>query len=276
MGATGLLKLAELTSCSAFGASKEFEAAAWSAASEAWRGTEVAGVYAAADSEDFDLPKIAMEKTKKLSGADRRIASIEKERLLRTDPKRLAAIESKVREYEDGSAIDRLASFSLPERRADAGLSDVSTTQTPSLTKALQFALETLGYVTFINGPDNDYGPTTQAAVARMTVGMTGEPRTTLTKAETRATICKAALKNDPVSLYHVALMYRNGWGFPQSDAKAATAIAKSETAMIAALGGERLPTWKEEAYKAYAGKIRAAAKEMKRADVPADEAICR
>lgn len=276
MGPTGLLKLAELTSCGAFGSSKEFEAAAWSAASEAWRGAEVAGVYAAADSEDYDLPKIAMEKTKKLSGADRRVASIEKERLLRTDPKRLAAIESKIREYEDVTAVDRLANFAIPERRAEAGLSDVSTTQTPSLTKALQFALETLGYVTFVNGPDNDYGPTTQAAVARMTIGATGEPRTNLSNAEIRSTICKAALKNDPVSLYHVALMYRNGWGFAQSDAKAATAIAKSETAMIAALGGDDLPAWKREAYKSYAGQIRAASKELKRADVPADEVLCR
>ncbi len=277
MGPTGLLKLAELTSCEPFGASEEFEAAAWSAASEAWRGSEVAGIYAAADSEDYDLPKVAMEKTKKLSGADRRVASIEKERLLRTDPRRLAQLESRITEYEDKSAVDRLANFSLPERRADAGLADATAvSETPALTAALQFALETLGYVSFVNGPDNDYGPTTQAAVARMTIGATGEPKTTLSNIEIRSTICKAALKNDPVSLYHVALMYQNGWGFPRSDAKAATAIAKSETTMIAALGGDNLPAWKREAYKTYAGKIRAASKELKRVDVPADESLCR
>lgn len=276
MGPTGLLKLAELSSCEAFGASEEFEAAAWSAASEAWRGAEYAGVYAAADSEDYDLPKVAMEKTKKLSGADRRVASIEKERLLRTDPKRLAELETKIREYEDTTAVERLASFSLPVRNAEAGLADVTTTQSPSLTTALQFALETLGYVSFVNGPDNDYGPTTQAAVARMTASAGDGPRTTLSNTEIRSAICKAAMKNDPVSLYHVALMYQNGWGFAQSEAKAATAIAKSETAMIAALGGEDLPSWKREAYKSYAGKIRASAKELKRVDVPADESLCR
>lgn len=275
MGPTGLLKLAEFTSCDAFGASPEFDAAAWSAASEAWRGAEHAGVYAAADSEDYDLPKIAMEKTKKLSGADRRVASIEKERLLRTDPKRLAELEGKVRAYEDEAAADRLASFSVPARRAEAGLADVSTPSGPSLTTALQFALESLGYVSFVNGPDNDYGPTTQAAVARMTMNMPGGSRTALSNPEIRATICKAALSNDPVSLYHVALMYQNGWGFPASDAKAAAAIAKSEMTMIAALGGDGLPAWKREAYKAYAGKIRAAAKELKRADVSADDALC-
>lgn len=275
MGPTGLLKLAELSSCEAFGASKEFEAAAWSAASEAWRGSEVAGVYAAADSEDYDLPKIAMEKTKKLSGADRRIASIEKERLLRTDPKRLAELEQKVGAFEERLAAERLASFTLPVRRADAGLADAAFADEPALTLALQFALESLGYVNFINGPDNDYGPTTREAVARMQASGGGEPTSVISNIEARETICKAAAANDPVSLYHVALMYKNGWGFPKNDAKAAAAIVKSETAMIAALGGGDLPEWKNKAYQSYAGKIRASASELKKPDVEMDAAIC-
>lgn len=271
MGPTGLLKLAELTSCEAFGASADFEAAAWSAASEAWRGTEVAGVYAAADSDDYDLPKIAMEKSKKLSGADRRIASIEKERLLRTDPKRLAELEAKISQFEDRISLERLASFKLPVSRPNG-----ETVEAPAATMALQFALETLGYVRFVNGPDNDYGPTTREAVARMQASAGGEPTESLTNGEIRDTICKAALNDDPVSLYHVALMYQNGWGFPANDAKAAAAIIRAETAMIAKLGAGDLPEWKREAYANYAGKIRVAATDLKRADLTPDPEICR
>lgn len=275
MGPTGLLKLAELTSCDAFGASAEFEAAAWSAASEAWRGADVAGVYAAADSEDYDLPKIAMDKTKKLSGADRRVAALEKERLLRTDPRRIAALEQKVSRLEETTAIDRIASFSLPEPREKTGIAEAAFVNEPSLTLALQFALESLGYVNFINGPDNDYGPTTREAVARMRARESGAPTPTLTNAEARETVCRAALKNDPVSLYHVALMYQNGWGFPVNAEKAVGALMRSETAMIASLGGDDLPAWKREAYKSYAKKIRAAAHELKKPETAPDNEIC-
>lgn len=276
MGPVGLLKLAELSSCAAFGASEEFEAAAWSAASESWRGVEFSGVYAAAEDPDYDLPKVALEKTKKLTGADRRVAALEKERLLRTEPKRLADVEKKAGEYEQQVAVERIGDFALPVRVAAAGLGDAAPAAQPSLTTALQFALESLGYVAFVNGPDNDYGPTTRAGVARMTVATRGAPTEHLTNAEIRAAICEAALKNDPVSLYHVALMYQNGWGFPKNDAKAASAIRQSEMAMIAALGGESLPAWKREAYKAYAAKIRASAKELKKPEAGADDAICK
>lgn len=265
MGALGLLKLAELSSCDLLGASKEFEAAAWSAASESWRGAEQAGVYAAADTPAYDLPKVATEKTKKLSGPDRRAAALEKERLLRTDPDRLAVIEKKARDYERVAAVSAINDFRLPRREAAAGLADAAPAPGSSLTTALQFALETLGFVNFVNGPDNDYGPTTRAAVARMQAAGGGEPTSVLTNAETRATICKAAAQNDPVSLYHIALMHQNGWGFPKDEAKAASAIARSETAMIAALGGSDLPEWKRAAYNRYAGLIRASAKELKK-----------
>jgi len=275
MGPTGLLKLAELTSCDAFGASEEFEAAAWSAASEAWRGSDVAGVYAAADSDDYDLPKIAMDKTRKLSGADRRVASLEKERLLRTDPRRIAALEQKVNRLEEKTSLDQLANFSLPEQREGTGIAEAALVNEPSLTLALQFALESLGYVSFINGPDNDYGPTTREAVARMRASEREAPAPTLTNAEARQTICRAAQKNDPVSLYHVALMYQNGWGFPKNPEKAVGALARSETAMIASLGGDDLPAWKREAYKSYAKKIRTLAHELKRPEIEPDSAVC-
>ena len=275
MGPTGLLKLAELTSCDAFGASKAFEAAAWSAASEAWRGSEIAGVYAAADSEDYDLPKIATEKTRKLSGADRRIAAIEKDRLLRTDPRRLAELEQKTAAFEERLAVERLANFTLPVRRADAGLADAAHQQAPAVTTALQFALESLGYVEFVNGPDNDYGPTTQAAVARLQASGGGEPTATLTNVETRDAICRAAISGDPVSLYHVALMYQNGWGFPANPEKAAGALARSETAMIASLGGDTLPDWKRTAYQSYARKIRSLARQLKKPETAPDDVIC-
>ncbi len=273
MGARGLLKLAELSSCDLLGASPAFEAAAWSAASESWRGAEQAGVYAAADTPAFDLPKVAAEKAKKLSGADRRVAALEKERLLRTAPERLAVIEKKARDYENVTAVSTLEKLRLPRKEAAAGLADAETGAGSSLTLALQFALESLGYVEFVNGPDNDYGPTTRAAVARMQAAGGGEPTAVLTNAETRAAICKAAAKDDPVSLYHVALMWQNGWGLAKDEAKAAGVIARAETAMIAALGGDSLPAWKRTAYGRYAGLIRASAKEMKRPELAAADA---
>lgn len=273
MGARGLLKLAELSSCDLLGAAPAFEAAAWSAASESWRGAEQAGVYAAADTPAFDLPKVAAEKAKKLSGSDRRIATLEKERLLRTSPERLAVIEKKARDYENVTAVSTLEKLRLPRQEAAAGLADADAGAGSSLTLALQFALETLGYVEFVNGPDNDYGPTTRAAVARMQAAGGGEPTAVLTNAETRVAICKAAAKNDPVSLYHVALMWQNGWGLAKDDAKAAGVIARAETAMIAVLGGDSLPDWKRSAYGRYAGLIRASAKEMKRPDLAAADA---
>lgn len=275
MGPTGLLKLAELSSCDAFGASKAFEAAAWSAALDAWRGAEVAGIYAAADSDDYDLPAIAAAKMKKLSAPDRRVATLEKERLLRTEPKRLAALEQKAGEAEEAIALQRLADFRLPSRRAEGGLFDAAPAETPATTTALQFALESLGHVDFVNGPDNDYGKTTQQAVARYQESAGKTPTAMLTNAELRGAICLAAAKDDPVSLYHVALMYQNGWGFPKSDAKAAAAIRRSENAMISALGGGDLPAWKRDAYASYAGKIRAASAEMKRPGVETEAAIC-
>lgn len=275
MGPSGLMKLAELTSCGAFGASKEFEAAAWSAASEAWRGTEVIGVYAAADSDDYDLPKIAMEKTKALSGADRRIATLEKDRLLRTDPKRLAALESKVTTLEKATALERLANFSIPAKTSGVGIAEASFAGESQLTMALQFALESLGFVSFVNGPDNDYGPTTRDAVARMNVSAGKEPVSTLTNAQARGAICRAASEGDPVSLYHVALMYQNGWGFPKDADKASAAIARAETAMIATLGGGDLPEWKNRAYTAYAGKIRTLAVSVKSPEANQSASIC-
>ncbi len=285
IGSIGLLKLAELSSCDSLGASKEFEAAAWSAASESWRGAEQAGVYASADTPAYDLPKVATEKTRKLTGPERRTAALEKERLLRTDPGRLAVVEKKARDYESVAAINSLENFrlpsALPPSGAIAGIADAapgsSLTQKSSLTTALQFALESLGHVEFVNGPDNDYGPTTRAAVARMQAVSGSNPTSVLTSAQARQTICSAAVNDDPVSLYHVALMHRNGWGFPQDDAKAAAAIARSETAMIAALGGSGLPEWKRTTYQTYAGLIRSAAADMKKPDLVASapSAIC-
>lgn len=275
MGPAGLLKLAELTSCDAFGASAEFEAAAWSAASESWSGSEVAGVYAAADDEDHDLPRIAKDKTKALSGADRRVAAIEKDRLLRTDPRRIAALEQKVSRFEETRSLDRLANFSIPDESGGAGIAETVLANEPKLTLALQFALESLGYVNFISGPDNDYGPTTRDAVARLKVSEGELPTPNLSNAETRSAICRAALKGDPVSLYHVALMYQNGWGFPTDRDRAAAAIRRAETAMIASLGGDDLPAWKRDAYQAYAGKIRGLAGDLKKPDVDADAGVC-
>jgi len=179
MGPAGLLKLAEMTSCPTFGASKTFEAAAWSAASESWRSAQRAGVYGEAQSREYDLPKIAMEKTNALSAPDRRVAAVEKQRLMRSDPKRIAALETRLADLENKAALRRLVDFSLPAS------DDATLGEDGALTTALQFALESLGYVDFVNGPDNDYGPTTRAAVARMKASFDETPTTTLSDAET-------------------------------------------------------------------------------------------
>ena len=275
MGPTGLLKLAELTSCEAFGASKEFEAAAWSAAAEAWRGSEVAGVYAAAEDDDYEIEKIAAEKSEALTGASLRVAKIEKEQLMRTDPSRLAALESRVSRIEDVAAIERLANLSLPATSNGIGIAEAAYSNEPVLTLALQFALESLGHVNFVNGPDNDYGPTTRDAVARMHASAGGEPVTTLTNSEARGAICQAAMKGDPVSLYHLSLMYKNGWGFAKDADKASAAISRAETSMISMLGGGELPAWKADAYKSYAGKIRTLAEELKTPGVDNSVKFC-
>ncbi|MCB2112988.1 MAG: hypothetical protein R3C42_06260 [Parvularculaceae bacterium] len=273
MGPAGLLKLAELSSCPAFGASKEFEAAAWSAASESWRSAQRAGVYGQAQSREYDLPTIALEKTNALSAPERRLAAREKQRLMRSDPKRIEALETRLSDLEDKAALRRLADFSIPVAHASADAAPFG--DDGAVTTALQFALETLGYVDFVSGPDNDYGPTTRAAVARMKTSRNEPATTTLSDLETRQTICRAALADDPVSLYHVALMYKTGAGFPQSDVKAAAALARSQTTMIAKLGGDALPDWKRAAYNEYAPRIRAAAEKFNRPDVGAATPVC-
>lgn len=266
MGPLGLARLAELSSCPAFGASKAFEAAAWSAARDAWAPAAGSGVYAAADSEDFDFGGQASAKAATLDSDGRRVAALEKSRLMRTSPQRVAELETRVETLQREAVTSTLASFALPVRSADGGLSDTAAPQRAGLTTALQFALESLGHVKFVNGPDNDYGPTTQEAVARLNRSEGRAPAKLISTAETRGAICKAALAGDPVSLYHVALMYQNGWGFAADEARAAAAIRRSETAMIEALGdADDLPEWKRAAYSKYAGEIRAAAATMKK-----------
>ncbi len=194
---------------------------------------------------------------------------------MRTDPDRLARLEQRVSEAEDRAALNALAAFTLPQREATGGIADAAVAQQSTLTLALQFALESLGHVNFVNGPDNDYGPTTRGAVARYHTATGGSPATTISQLETREAICAAAVvRDDPVSLYHVALMYKNGWGFARDDDKASAAITKAETAMISTLGGDDLPEWKRDAYREYAARIRAASASMKTATAR-DEKLC-
>ncbi|MEZ5894935.1 MAG: hypothetical protein R3C51_00920 [Parvularculaceae bacterium] len=274
-GAIGLLRLAELSSCENFGAGPEFEAAAWSAADEAWRKAADEGVYAAPDSKEYDLAAMAREKNAGLSAFSQITVAEERAALMRTDPDRLARLEQQASMAEERAAATSLAAFTLPQREASGGLADAAVAHQPTLTLALQFALESLGHVDFVNGPDNDYGPTTRAAVARYHAAAGAAPATTISQLETRDAICAAAVvKDDPVSLYHVALMYQNGWGFVRDNDKASAAIARAETAMISRLGGADLPAWKRDAYRDYAGRIRAASASMKTA-AGQDETLC-
>lgn len=268
MGPIGIVRLAEMTSCKSFGASPTLAAAAWSAARDVWRGPTIEGVYASGDTADYDFSAKADEKLAALDAPTRRLAAAQKDRLFKTSPQRLAALEEK-------AALARLAEFRLPKKRPDVAEDEAEAVETPALTTALQFALESLGHVEFVNGPDNDFGPTTQSAVARLNLAEGRAPNAVLTNGEIRGSLCDAALrKGDPVSLYHVGLMYQNGWGFEKDGFKAAAAFRSAEARMEKILAETAaLPDWKKRAYEPYAQEIKVAAKAAKAAE--ADDRLC-
>ena len=131
---------------------------------------------------------------------------------------------------------------------------------------AVQYALEALGMIEFVaGGPDNDYGPATIEAVGRLQAAH-GEAQTKwLSHAQVRRTICDAATtKADPVSLYNVALMYKNGWGFKRDLAKARLAISMAKGAMTNAYADKQgLSNWKRQHYPHYQNEIKDQSKEI-------------
>jgi TPR repeat protein len=253
MGATGLLRLTDMTTCTEFGASPSFAAAAWSAAADTWSRPENTSVYGASVQSDFDLKREADKRAAALDRVDRRRMAMEKDALMQADPARLAALE-------DAAALGRLEKLGFASASEEGFAFSGRATTT-----AIQYALEALGFIEFVNGPDNDYGPSTIEA-ARKAQAAYGRPQTRfLAPEEIRQVVCDAAVKKaDPVSFYHLGMMYAEGMGFKKDIGLARIAIAKAEENMSARLMHESaLPDWKRRAYPDYAEKISAAKKSI-------------
>ena len=246
MGDLGLVKLAQLTECEYFGASDELKAASWAAADELWGDSVLSDVYGKSEQRGWALSKESKKHFAALDVSQQRAAESQKARLLKT---RSSEIEA------------------LQERAALADLQNLATVHAhvgelgepvQSVTLAVQYALEALDMIEFINGPDNDYGPSTIDAVKRLQAAY-GAPQTRwLSHEQIRDTICKAAVETtDPISLYNVALMHANGWGFKKDLSKAQAAIDKAEKAMKVRLDSiDNLEEWKQEHYPRYVSQI--------------------
>jgi TPR repeat protein len=249
MGPMGLLRLTEMTSCKEFAATDSYSAAVWSAAATAWSRPEVTSVYGASVQSDWDLKREAEKRVAALSKVDRRRMGMEKDALLSADPARLAALE-------DAAALGRLEKLGF----ASAGSEGLEFSGRATTT-AIQYALESLGFIEFVNGPDNDYGPSTIEAARKAQAAYGKQETRFLAPEEIRQVVCDAAVKKaDPVSYYHLGMMYSEGMGFKKNVNLARIAIAKAEEHMAERLMHESsLPDWKRRAYPEYQVKISAA-----------------
>ncbi len=248
MGEIGLVRLAQLASCPHFEASVEFEAASWSAASEAWKTSPLSEIVGKSDRRGWDPAREARMAMKMLDPISRQRAGYETGRLLKKQPQTIAALE-------DRAAVADLEKLSSAAVHAYAGAAPSNT-----VTLAVQFALEALGLIEFVNGPDNDYGPATTSAINKLQASWGAEETRWLSPTQIRDTICKAAVETgDPISLYHVALMHANGWGFPRNPDRARDAIVRAENAIKVRLDAiEELPAWKQARYPRYVSEIEA------------------
>lgn len=248
LGAIGLIRLGELAACPNFGASKTFSAAVWSAAAEAWNESGAGAVYGHSAARDWSIAAESEKRMKALSARERRVAEAEKASLLKTQPASIARLEQQ-------AALGRLDGLGAAAHAQEQGA------PRRSLTTAVQYALEALGFLDFVNGPDNDYGPSTIEAARKAQAHYGGEPTRWLSHEESRRLICDAATKkDDPVSYYHVALMYAQGWGYPQDLPRARFAVDRARGILEARLAGaDELPAWKQAAYPKFRGEIDAA-----------------
>ncbi|MGE0409529.1 MAG: peptidoglycan-binding protein [Amphiplicatus sp.] len=248
LGALGLVRVAELSDCASFGASPAFKAASWAAAEDVWIASGANQIYG-----DLKHANVNRKESAALFAAlpptQQRVARLVRGRLLKTDPRRLA-------ELEDEAALGRL------EEMRPLGLEAGVEAGPRAVTTAVQYALEALGWIEFQEGPDNDYGPSTIEAVKRAQAHYGVDETRWMSPRETRRLICDAAVKKgDPVSLYHLALMYAEGWGFPEDDARARVAIDRARAVMDERLAAaDALPEWKRAAYPSYRERIANAA----------------
>jgi len=254
MGALGLLRLANLSSCDHFDASEEFIAAAWSAANDVWQSSMLSKVYGEASHNGWQIENEAVSRVAKLKPEQKLVFDLEKKALMRTDPSVVAALEEK-------AALAGMQNFTMAH--SDVGIASRAFAGAPvfSVTIAVQYALEALGFVEFINGPDNDYGPSTIEAARKAQAHYGYQQTRWLSFGEIRRTVCDAATrKADPVSFYHLGIMFANGWGFRQDIDRARFAINRADKIMEVRLeNAASLAKWKQNKYPAYRSKIDAA-----------------
>ena len=252
LGPAGLLRLSGLSACGDFNASKTFEAAAWSAAADAWARYDLAAVYGDSGREGWAIAGEADARLKTLTRTELKTAEFERAELTKADPIYVAQLEER-------AALGELANLTQIRAKAVSHEAPLETAFSgPAVTVAAQYALEALGFMEFVNGPDNDYGPATIAAAARAQEEY-GRPATRwLSHSDVRQMVCDAATDaDDPVSYYHLGLMFSRGWGYPVDLARARFAIDSARSTLSARLKRDRdLPDWKKAAYPVFAAQI--------------------
>lgn|GEM_PF-6972225 len=246
MGDLGLIKLGQLSSCEHFEAPEELKAATWAAAEEVWEDSVLSDVYGKSENKGWAIAKESKKHIASLDPSQQRTMEAEKTRLLKTRLTEISALEER-------AALADLQNLAAVHAHVGELGAPVQ-----SVTLAVQYALEALNMIEFVNGPDNDYGPSTIDAVKKLQAAYGAQQTRWLSHEQIRDTICKAAVETtDPISLYNVALMHANGWGFKKDLNKAQAAIDKAEKAMKVRLDSvDGLEEWKQEHYPRYVSQI--------------------
>ncbi len=329
-GARGQVRLASLSSCKHLNAPASFIAAAWAAAADAWDREWSRGgvVYGSSERSDWSFREEAETRAADLSGKELAQYQYQLEWLKRFEPSRLEALEAEAAlarlgelrtlqtvEFAPPAEDDAAAAGDLGMADADAadaekardlllvaaGLeaADIAPSEMrranfagPSVTIATQYALEALGFMEFVNGPDNDYGPSTIEAVAKAQREEGHVPTRWASHREVRDMVCRAATEaEDPVSYFNLATMFLRGQGYPRQLAKSQYALDQAEALIeVKLIDADALPEWKADQYPTIRAEIKAARSELEeawralppavRAEMsswrPIDEPLCR
>ncbi|MEO0696892.1 MAG: hypothetical protein AAFY84_12410 [Pseudomonadota bacterium] len=262
-GPLGLSRLTTLAKCPYFNDSASFTVASYRAAAEVWSRPEIAEEYGLTTDEAEAKVTEAETMLQELSNAQRLAAMMETDRLMTTDPVRVAGLEEKAAlgQLKDLTLVSALPSVGLSAAAIEhVGFENVSAeaVAVPSVTVAAQYALEAMGFMEFTNGPDNDYGPSTIDAVGKAQAAYGRAQTRWLSHEEVRQLVCDASVDAaDPVSSYHLGVMFAEGWGFPVDLVKARYAITKADREMAAALDDfDDLDEWKQRAYPVIQAEI--------------------